>query len=112
MRKLKGKQLKNVIRQIKKSDVDISSHKTKKTISFNDDYEKNQVITTWNHEKGSLAKFIKRFYFRDTGVQIEPGDIALIIGDSYFGSKAKENCFYILINSFVILVNGSYFRMI
>tara|TARA_B100001287_G_C22669072_1_gene524315 strand:+ start:1715 stop:2050 length:336 start_codon:yes stop_codon:yes gene_type:complete len=111
MRKLNRKQLKNVIGQAKNNDLKIRNI-SKNKIDYKEDYEKKQVITTWNHEKGSLAKFVKTFYYRNTGATIDVGEIALVIGDSYLGNKAKENCFYVLINSFVILVNGSYFRMI
>ena len=110
MRKLNRRQIKKVIGQAKENDIKVRKV-NKKNIDYKEDYEKKKVITTWNHEKGSLVKFVKSFYYRTARVSIESGEIALVIGDSYFGNKAKENCFYVLVNSFVILVNGSYFRM-
>jgi len=51
MRKLNRKQLKNVIGQAKNNDLKIRNI-SKNKIDYKEDYEKKQVITTWNHEKG------------------------------------------------------------
>lgn len=112
MRKLSRKQLRKVLKQANENEVSLSKNKKKNSITYDKSFEKQKVITTWNHEKGSLVKFHKSFYYDRTGAVIDKGEIGLVIGDSYMHNRAKENCFYILINSFVIQISGGFYRTI
>ena len=112
MRKLSKKQLRKVLKQANENEVSLYKNKQKKSITYDENYEKQKVITTWNHKKGSLVKFHKSFYYPQTDTIIDQGEIGLVIGDSYLHNKANENCFYVLINSFVIQISGSFYRMI
>ena len=112
MRKLNRKQLRKVLKQANENEVNLNKNLQKSSITYNESFEKQKIITTWNHEKGSLVKFHKSFYYDRTGAVIDKGEIGLVIGDSYMHNRARENCFYILVNSFVIQISGSFYRTI
>lgn len=112
MRKLSRKQLGKVLKQANENKVTLDKVQQKKSITYNESFEKQKIVTTWNHEKGSLVKFHKSFYYDRTDTIIDKGEIGLVIGDSYLHNRANENCFYVLINSFVIQINGSFYRTI
>ena len=110
MRKLSKKKVKSLLKKADKTALNKRSLvKNEEALS---EVQPEKQLTIYNHEKGGLAKFIKSYYVNRLDFEIEKGTIALVIGDSYMGENASENCFFVLVKGRVLLLYGSNFRMI
>lgn len=103
MAKINRKQLKNVLRQAR------SNNYKKDDLVLEKNYEEISNIRKtnkfkWNHKKGQLG-YLKIEYSNH-----EINDILLVIGESYNGRVSKHNCFFVLINSKIEDIPGSYIR--
>jgi hypothetical protein len=110
MRKIKKSQIRKVLKKVDKKTLN------KRTLVKNEEVlnevKPEKKVTIYNHEKNGLAKFARDYYVNRLGLEIEKGTIALVIGDSYMGENASENCFYVLAKGTVVQIFGSYIRMI
>ena len=110
MRKLNKKKVKSLLKKADKTALN------KRTLVKNEEalseVKPEKQVTIYNHEKNGLAKFARDYYVNRLGLEIEKGTIALVIGDSYMGENARENCVYVLVKGTVVQLFGSYIRMI
>ena len=110
MRKLNKRKVKSLLKKADRSALNKRALvKNEEALS---EVKPEKKVTIYNHEKGGLAKFIKDYYVSRLGFEIEKGTIALVIGDSYMGEHASENCFFVLVKGRILLLYGSHFRMI
>lgn len=104
MAKINRKQLNNVLRQARNNNY------KKDNLVIEKNYEEILNIRNktnkfkWNHKKGQLG-YLKIEYSNH-----EINDILLVIGESYNGRVSKHNCFFVLINSKIEDIPGSYIR--
>ena len=110
MRKIKKGQINSLLKKVDKTALNKRTLVKNEEAIFQEKPEK--VVTIYNHEKGGLAKFVKDYYVDRVGLEIEKGTIALVIGDSYMGEHASENCFYVLAKGTVFQLYGRCIRMI
>lgn len=110
MRKIKTSQLRKVLKKVDKKTLN------KRTLVKNEEalheVTPEKQVAIYNHEKGGLAKFARDYYINRLGLEIEKGTIALVIGDSYMGEYANENCFYVLVKGTIVQLFGRYIRMV
>ena len=110
MRKLSKRKVKSLLKKADRTALNKRSLvKNEEALS---EVQLEKQVTIYNHEKGGLIKFVRDYYVNRLGLEIEKGTIALVIGDSYMGEHASENCFYVLAKGTVFQLFGSYIRMI
>ena len=110
MRKLSKRKVKSLLKKADRTALNKRSLvKNEEALS---EVQPEKQVTIYNHEKGGLAKLTRDYFVNRLGLEIEKGTIALVIGDSYMGEHASENCFYVLVKGTVVQLYGRCIRMI